>query len=602
MPPNDAQKYLEIVRKRGERKAELKHVYENIRRRKELFLIAYQHLYANKGVLTPGIHPEDTIDGMSLKRIDAIVGKLKNKTYTWTPVRRTYIEKNNSKNLRPLGIPGWTDKLLEEVIRMVLEAYFEPQFRQSSHGFRPQRGCHTALKEISVIGKGSGWFIEGDIKGCFDNISHTLIIHILKRTIKDKDFLQLIWGMLKAGYWENWRYYATYSGTPQGGVVSPLLANIVLNELDCYIEDIVIPKYTQGKKRRLHREYNRLRRQAKREREKGNWDTANDLRRQYTKMPSVDSKDPNYRRLWYVRYADDFILGYAGTKEEAESIKDEIREFLQNALLLEMSEEKTLITNAFTGKARFLNYEMNRSRAHNRIKTVGNHRRRTANAILWFSIPHDVVRRWKAKVTKGNKVIHRKNLMEVSDYDIITTYEVELQGLINYYAIAHNHRQESLLKTLAAKHQVSKPAAERKYRRFVTIDRRRIVGIEIEREHKKPLVATFGKKPLKRECNVKIQDTIQTIHINRNELITRLLTDVCELCGSTENVEGHHIRKLSDLKKQYTGKSDIPKWVQKMIAIRRKTLFVCHRCHRKIHNGLYDGAKLANISLESLIQ
>lgn len=430
-------------------------------------------------------------------------------------------------------------------------------------------------------------------------------MNILKQKIKDRDFLKLVWEMLKAGYFENWVYHATYSGTPQGGVLSPLLANIVLNELDCYVEDILLPRYTQGKKRRLNRGYNRLRRQAKREKEKGNWKKANEMRRQYTKMPSIDSKDPNYRRLWYVRYADDFLLGYSGTKQEAELIKNEVGEFLRNVLQLEMSEEKTLITNAFTGKARFLNYEINRSRADNRIQDVGNHRRRTANAILWFSIPTDVIKRWKAKVTQGNRTIHRKNLMELSDYDIITTYEVELQGLINYYAIAHNLKtqmgqlrylwQESLLKTFAAKHQISKPAAERKYRKFLAIDGRRIVGTEIKREHKKSLIAAFGKKPLERESNVKIQDVIQTRHINRTELITRLLTDVCELCGSSEQVEGHHIRKLSDLKKQYKGKSEIPKWVRKMIAIRRKTLFVCRNCHRKIHNGLYDGAKLADI-------
>jgi len=158
------------------------------------------------------------------------------------------------------------------------------------------------------------------------------------------------------------------------------------------------------------------------------------------------------------------------------------------------------------------------------------------------------------------------------------------------------------LGTEAAKHQISKPAADRKYRKFLAIDGRRIVGTEIKRENKKSLIAAFGKKPLERESNVKIQDVIQTIHINRTELTTRLLADVCELCGSSAQVEGHHIRKLSDLKKHYKGKSEIPKWVRKMIAIRRKTLFVCHKCHRKIHNGLYDGAKLANISLESLIQ
>jgi group II intron reverse transcriptase/maturase len=343
MPPNEAQKYLEIVRKRGKENAELKKVYENIRRRKELFLMAYQNLYANNGALTPGLKAEDTVDGMSVKRIDTMLETLKEKKYKWTPVRRTYIEKRNSSKLRPLGIPGWTDKLLQEVIRMVLEAYYEPQFRRSSHGFRPKRGCHTALKEISIIGKGTGWFIEGDIKGCFDNISHKLIWRILKRKIHDNNFLKLIWDMLKAGYMENWTHHATYSGTPQGGIVSPLLANIVLNELDAFVEDELIPKYTKGKKRKLNKEYEKLRRQAQWEKIQGNWKKSNELRRQYTKMPSVDSKDPTYRRLWYVRYADNFLLGYAGTKQEADMIKEELRTFLKSRLHLDRTYARTIL-------------------------------------------------------------------------------------------------------------------------------------------------------------------------------------------------------------------------------------------------------------------
>jgi group II intron reverse transcriptase/maturase len=238
----EAQKYLEVVRKRGEAHAELRRVYYNIATNKEVFLKAYANLYANAGAMTPGIIPDDTVDGMSVTRIESIMEQLKTRTYQWTPVRRTYIEKNpSSTKRRPLGMPGFTDKLLEEVIRMILEAYYEPQFRESSHGFRPKRGCHTVLDTITRW-KGTRWFIEGDIKGCFDNLDHKLILRLLRRRMKDHSFLNLIGDMLNAGYLEDWVVHRTYSGTPQGGIASPILANMVLNELEAFIEDELIPQ------------------------------------------------------------------------------------------------------------------------------------------------------------------------------------------------------------------------------------------------------------------------------------------------------------------------------------------------------------------------
>ncbi len=607
-PLKEAQKYFEIVRKRGKDKAELRRVYYNLCTNKELYLMAYGNLYANKGALTPGVNPEDTVDGMSTKRIEAIMENLRKREYQWTPVRRTYIGKRGSEKSRPLGMPGWNDKLLEEVIRLVLSAYYEPQFRDCSHGFREGRGCHTALNAIAKKGKGTRWFIEGDIKGCFDNIDWNVLLRILKRKIKDTSFLKLIREMLKAGYMENWTYHKTYSGTPQGGIVSPLLANIVLNGLDEFVEDELIPRNTKGKKRKWNPEYRKLEYRAAKAKKEGNWKLANDIRSKYTKLPSAKSNDPNFRRLWYVRYADDFLLGYIGTKIEAEMIKQELGKFLET-IRLELSEEKTLITHARPGKARFLNYEINLMNSNTKRKNG----KRTTNHQLWYSIPEDVINRWIAKVSRKGKIIHRAELQKVSDYDIISTYEVQLQGLINYYSLAHNvtnrmgylrHMwQKSLVKTLAAKHKTKGTTIHRTYRKFSTIDKRKIIGVEIERKRKRPLRATFGKKPIQRKTNINIRDNIQPIHHpGSNDLLTRLLADVCELCGEAKDVVGHHIKKLADLKKKYRGRKEKPKWVKQMIAMRRKTLFLCEECHKKVHGGTYDGVKLTKNSLESRMQ
>jgi group II intron reverse transcriptase/maturase len=270
MLPNEAQKYLEIVGKRGKADSKLERVYYNIATNEERYLLAYANLYANKGAMTPGTTPDDTVDGMSVERIRNLMNTLKKREYRWTPVRRVYIEKRNSSKKRPLGMPGFTDKLVQEVIRIVLETYYEQLFRKSSHGFRPQRGCHTALDEIWKW-KGVKWFIDGDIEGCFDNIDHKVLLKILGRKIKDQTFLKLIRGMLEAGYMEDWKFHKTYSGTPQGGIVSPLLATIVLNELDVFVEDVLIPEYTQGKSRNYNQEYVKLARSERTARRHGDW-------------------------------------------------------------------------------------------------------------------------------------------------------------------------------------------------------------------------------------------------------------------------------------------------------------------------------------------
>ena len=204
--------------------------------RPDLYYQAYQNLYANNGASTQGVNT-DTADGFSKAKIDRIINMLTDETYTPQPARRTYIQKVNGK-MRPLGIPTFTDKLVQEALRMILEAVYEPVFLDCSHGFRPNRSCHTALKSIKRGFNGIRWFVEGDIKGCFDNIDHTALVGIINSKIKDARLIKLIWKMLKAGYCEDWRYHMTYSGTPQGGICSPIFANIYLHELDKFVVNL----------------------------------------------------------------------------------------------------------------------------------------------------------------------------------------------------------------------------------------------------------------------------------------------------------------------------------------------------------------------------
>jgi len=255
--------------------------------------------------MTPGADAE-TADGMTLGKIGRIIDALRHERYRFMPVRRHYIPKKDGSK-RALGLPSWSDKLVGEVIRLLLEAYYEPQFSDHSHGYRPGRGCHTALRDVAVAWHGTAWFIEGDISRCFDELDHSVMLQILGEKIRDNRLLRLIGQMLQAGYLEDWVWGATLSGAPQGGVLSPCLSNIYLDRLDKFVETVLIPGYTRGVRRKTNPQYDRIRRALARARDRGDRVVARALRKQQRSLPRMDPQDPGYRRLRYVRYADDSV-------------------------------------------------------------------------------------------------------------------------------------------------------------------------------------------------------------------------------------------------------------------------------------------------------
>jgi group II intron reverse transcriptase/maturase len=380
----NARTVLGIIRERGKQGLPLEDVYRQLYN-PDMYLEAYDKIRRNDGAMTKGT-TQETVDGMSLEKINRIIDDVRHERYRWTPVRRVYIPKSNGKK-RPLGIPSWSDKLLQEVMRAILDAYYEPQFNPCSHGFRPKRGCHTALREIQKWGV-TTWFIEGDIKGCFDNIDHAILLSILREKIHDNRFIRLIENLLKAGYLEEWRYHKTLSGTPQGGIISPLLSNIFLDRMDKYVEAVLLPHYNKGERRKRSKEYAVTQMRMLTRKKKGRVEEYKELRKQLQSMPSYDMTDPDFRRLRYVRYPDDFLLGFIGPKEEAQKIKEQLRGYLAEILKLELSEEKTLLTHVRTERARFLGYEITRFHDDTRHDKDG---RRSINGDISLQIPKDVV-------------------------------------------------------------------------------------------------------------------------------------------------------------------------------------------------------------------
>jgi hypothetical protein len=421
---------------------------------------------------------------------------------------------------------------------------------------------------------------------------------MLGENIHDGRFLRLIANLLKAGYLDNWRFNATLSGTPQGGVLSPLLSNVYLDRLDKFIETELLPRYNRGARRKTNSEYNKVGHRANYMAHAGRHKAALTLRRQAQGMPSVVLVDPDYRRLRYVRYADDFLLGFTGPRAEAEEIKVRIGQFLHDTLKLELSEAKTLITHARTEAAHFLGYEVTVLQHNAKRDRSG---RRSINGQVALKVPLDVIAAKCAPYMRGGKPIHRPERFHDAEFSIVEKFQAEYRGLVEYYRMADNlHRldrvrwimEQSLTKTLAAKGRTSVQKVWDRYSTTIhTPDGpRKGLQVQVKREGRGPLVTQWGGISLRHKNKAILNDRPRLVWNGRTELLERLLADTCEHCGSQEEVEVHHIRHLADLNRK--GRREIPNWVKQMAARRRKTLVVCHDCHVAIHAGRSPGKKL----------
>jgi len=577
----------------------------------EFFLLAYKRIQAKQGNMTAGSDGR-TVDGMGMKRIETLIAKLRDFSYQPKPARRTYIPKANGKT-RPLGIPSFDDKLVQEVVRMILESIYEPIFCTTSHGFRLKRSCHTALQYVKRNFTGVKWFVEGDIKGCFDNVDHHVLVKILRRRISDEHFIGLIWKFLKAGYMEDWVYYNTYSGTPQGSLISPILANIYLNELDKYVSDYA-KIFNRGNHRRINPEYDNLRsaRRGKQQWLERNQSKVSEekqaeiktqiqnLTQQLRTMPSGDPMDSEYRRIVYVRYADDFLIGIIGSKEDARRVKADVAAFIGGQLHLEMSDEKTLITHG-NDFARFLGYDITTSNEQNSIRTRAGHAMRFFPGRIKLYVPKE---KWLNRLlsygalkinydkANGNKEVwepvKRGGLIRLDDLEILNQYNAEVRGLYNYYRLAYNATvlnsfiyvmKFSMYKTFVGKYRTSMRKIIRKYCR----DGDFTVAYQTKNGEKSTVFYNQGTR-YNDKVGTDDPDRIGRAIENRNytSLIDRLKGNVCEWCDTeSTDIEIHHVRKLKDL----SGKAE---WERHMIARKRKTLALCHSCHVKLHNGKLD--------------
>lgn len=567
----------------------------------KMFAVAYQRIYAKQGNMTPGTDGK-TIDEMSLERIERLIVSLKDESYQPHPARRVYIPKKNGKK-RPLGIPSFEDKLVQEVVRLLLEAIYEGHFEGTSHGFRPHRSCHTALGMIQKSFAGAKWFIEGDIKGFFDNIDHNVLISILRERISDERFLRLIRKFLNAGYVEDWKYNKTYSGTPQGGIVSPILANIYLDKFDKYIKEYAA-KFRKGDRRSINPDYWRLNNKKNRLKQKLQKTSDEQMRKSYLyeiaqlskqmlSIPHKDAMDADFRRLQYVRYADDFLISVIGSKSECETIKADITQFMREQLKLELSDEKTLITHA-QDKAKFLGYEIFIRKSDAVKRNKDGVLKRDFNGAVVLTLNSAVIQK---KLTEYNALEvrnidgkdiwwskPRRYMTPMKPEDILAQYNAEIRGLYNYYSLATNVSKEcasfafimkmSMFKTLGWKLNTSARKVRQKYQK----DKDFVIPYnDAKGKQKYRVFYNEGFKKRNAQFDVDYDKLPQTMYVPYPSLVERLKDGRCELCGKEGKVVMHHVRNLTKLK-------GCNEWEKLMLKRHRKTLVVCEDCNSMIQN------------------
>ena len=565
--------------------------------------MAYERLKSKPGNMTPGTDG-NTLDGYSMKDIQNTIDRLRTEHYGPTPVRRVYIPKKASGRYRPLGVPSPRDKLVQECVRLILEAIYEPNFHKNSHGFRPGRSCHTALESLRRNWVGTKWTIEADITECFERIDHSQLLDILREKIQDDRFINLIRKFLTAGYLESWEYHSSYSGTPQGSVISPILTNIYLDPLDQRLEAIC-QRYSTGKRRKPNTAYMTLLKQRKYLLEWGEThptdrDTLKDplrcLNHRILQTPAYDYGDPSYRRVKFLRYADDVVVGVIGPKALAEQVKGEIATFLHDSLKLELNREKTLITHLPSEQAHFLGYAF--KTAHPRWKRRNLRRKgsphnvtqtiKTTSGNITLLVPLHALSDKLKKYMANGQPTHRSGLVNQPIDHIIDHYNAIIRGWYNYYQLAENVSslnyaryvlQYSLAKTLAHKERTTVGHIFNQYGRDLTFKKPNGHSVH------------FFNQPLKQVKKARTTQTEIDKHPTWGPRRTQSrLMDTCAICDNPDDpVEMHHVRHIRKRGEKVQG------FTLYMAALNRKQIPVCPKCHQNIHQGKYDGASLSQI-------
>lgn len=570
---------------------------------------AYTILKSKEGNLTKGVDKE-TLDGISLNWANKVIVELKNRKFQFKPSRTVLIPKTNGK-VRSLRIPSPRDKIIQQAYKMILESVFEPLFLEQSHGFRPNKSTITAIYEVRKW-NGITWIIEGDIKDYFNSINYDILAKLIAKEIKDQNLIDLYWKLVKAGYVNNGTFKRNNLGLPQGGVLSPLLSNIYLYELDKFMNDI-IKKYSDPLKKRVSKTnpiYSKMKRRLNKMENKNKISThekeeIKEIKRKLIKTPSVVRDDTTAKRIYYNRYADDWVVGIIGRKEFAEEIKNKIKNFLAEKLEIYLNEEKTKIINLSKKRIEYLGFEVGKqNRKYTEslksiIKNTGKIRRPSHASIMIYApkkkLISKLIEHGFAKNKDKPKAVTKWIFLEAQD--IILKYNAIMRGILNYYAGVENKNLLShvtwILKfsavfTLARKWNISPVKVFKKLGKNLTVKYETEVG-------KKEKYISIYKHSLSRtrKLGKKLYNLFDPFEVKYYNVKSNYVWDQnCIICDSNENIEMHHIRHLR--------KNKIKGFKVIMQQLNRKQIPVCRDCHMKIHLGYYNDIKLTKLKTKKI--
>jgi group II intron reverse transcriptase/maturase len=589
---------LEVIRQLNKKRGWINQDLYRLLFKPDLYEVAYQRIKSEPGNMTPGTDNE-TLDGFSRDEINKLIQEMITETYQCKPVRRTFIPKRNGKK-RKLGIPSVRDKIVQEVVRMILEAIYDsphgPYFSDQSHGFRRARSTHTALQQIQTEWSGMTWLVEGDVQNCFDDIDHEKLVKIIREKIQDERFIALLWKILKAGYMDmkNGERGDSLAGTPQGGIVSPILANIYLDKLDKFVDGLR-SELDKGKHRKHNNAYKRLQDQRLYLAKKGETKSARFewLGKEMRKLPSMDVNDPDFVRIKYIRYADDWIIGVIGSKDLAKSVKERVKTFLKEELKLTLSEEKTVITNAREKEAKFLGYRIKvgtvKSQKQAKVKNGSGRevKKRTTGMQIVLKAPmKELIERLHEKgfCDKNGNPTHKPPWKLLDEDQVVLMYSSINRGVLNYYRPVDNKGRLqrvqyilkfSLAKTLAAKRKGS----------ITEVINGKDISVVVTRGKKTHTITFYQETNWSTERG-KFSKAKEVDLVTMNyRLRTRSKLGLpCCICGEPNRVQMHHVRHIKSL----TGKRE-KGFTRLLSKLNRKQIPVCVECHRKIHQGTYDG-------------
>lgn len=604
---------LEAIRRRNAERTWINSDLYRLLYKPDLYEVAYERIKSNPGNMTAGVD-RTTLDGFSRDTVAGIIHRLQDESFQFKPAKRVFIPKANGK-MRPLGIPRPADKVVQEAMHIILEAIYDSPygayFHDCSHGFRPGRSCHTALRVFRNEWKGTTWILEGDIKACFDEIDQKTLLTLLGKKVADGRFLNLIGKSLKVGYLWKKEHHTPTVGSPQGSTLSPLLANIYLHELDEFVLGLK-KRWETGKCRKPNPEYNRLslRRRRLLRKSGGEWtDEVVELTKRLRALPSLDTQDAGYIRVKYLRYADDWIVGITGPRELADQARDQIGRFLKDELKLQLSLDKTRITHAKTEEAIFLGTRLSvggdPGRSEAKIATTSN-----ASGILFRKRTTGWLPKLKAPVRKLVERLHTKGFCKadgtptskgawtpIDPNQIIGLYNSILWGLLNYYRFADNFGKMnriqyilrfSLAKTLAHKYETSMKQVFRKYGRNLEFRWTTAQGEEKAVAFRENTAWT--RRP--DAFSIRPPD-LDLLGWHRSLRSKSKLGYPCLICGIEGRVQMHHVRHIRKM-----GAKKLQGFTAVMGVLNRKQVPVCEACHQKIHRGEYDGIKLGDLAYE----